>query len=396
MIRTANRHLNYAAREQALLDSRTVHEEHRSNTWPGRHEPAELTLVIPTLNERDNIEQLLQLLQSALETVAWEVIFVDDDSRDGTSELVRSIARRNSRVRCIQRIDRRGLASACVEGFLSSAAPYLAVMDADLQHDETLLPQMLATLKEEPCDLVIGSRYIEGGQIGDFSPIRAWLSKLATKLSHLVCNVEIADPMSGFFMVRRDIFEASLRRLSGQGFKILFDLVASSPRKLRVKELPFRFRNRQHGASKLNSIVALDFGSMLADKFFGGRLPVRFFQFALVGFLGLWLHMAVLWSAFRYLKFEFTLAQASATVSAITLNFLLNNAFTYRDLRLRGRRVVVGLISFYFVCLMGAFANLCAASYLYQRGIRWWLAGISGIAIGSVWNYAVSSSIIWK
>jgi dolichol-phosphate mannosyltransferase len=148
----------------------------------------ELAVVIPTLNEKDNVAPLVELLDVVLDGVSWEVIFVDDDSADGTAKRIREISRGDRRVRCLQRIGRRGLTTACIEGALATSAPYVAVMDADMQHDEKLLPQMLATLKSEPVDLVVGRRYIGGGGIGGWNPARASMSAFATRLSRLICR----------------------------------------------------------------------------------------------------------------------------------------------------------------------------------------------------------------
>jgi dolichol-phosphate mannosyltransferase len=256
--------------------------------------PAILTIVIPTLNERENIEPLVELLMSALPEVAWEAIFVDDDSWDGTSQHVRALARSNPRIRCLRRIGRRGLATACIEGVLASAAPYVAVMDADLQHDERLLPEMLRTLERGAVDLVVGSRYVAGGGFGDWSRSRAWLSGLGTRLARLVCKADVADPLSGFFMCRREVFEQALRRMSGQGFKVLLDLLASSPESVRMRELPYSFRQRQHGESKLDGMIAWEFGMLLADKLIGHLVPVRFALFAMIGAFGLLVHRRVM------------------------------------------------------------------------------------------------------
>src|SRR5215510_6669500 len=160
----------------------------------------ELSLIVPTYKEIDNVETVVRQVHVCLEGVAWEIIFVDDDSPDGTADRIRAIARTDPHVRCLQRIGRRGLSSACIEGMLSSSAPYVAVMDADLQHDETLLPAMLELLRQGETDIVIGSRYIPGGGIGQWDTARAWLSRCATRLSHLVLKADLADPMSGFFM----------------------------------------------------------------------------------------------------------------------------------------------------------------------------------------------------
>jgi dolichol-phosphate mannosyltransferase len=202
--------------------------ECRSAVTPG----PELTVVVPTRNEHDNVRPVYDALCRTLEGINWEVIFVDDDSQDGTPKAVCRLANQDCRVRCIQRIGRRGLASACVEGILASSAPYIAVMDADLQHDERLLPRMLDTLKSEPIvDAVVGSRYVEHGGIGTWNLRRAWLSSLATRIARSTIRVPIADPMSGFFMLRREAFQGSMRRLSSIGFKIFaryFCLIASA------------------------------------------------------------------------------------------------------------------------------------------------------------------------
>ena len=375
----------------------------RNDSAPADHaqerrvtEGPELTVVIPTLNERDNIGPLVELLDAVLDTVSWEVIFVDDDSPDGTAEQIREISRGDGRVRCLQRLGRRGLTTACIEGALATSAPYIAVMDADMQHDEKLLPQMLAILKSDPVDLVVGSRHVAGGGIGGWDAGRAKMSAVAARLSRIICKAEIADPMSGFFMLRREVLDGALRRLSGQGFKILLDIVASSERPLRLRELPYEFRERQHGESKLDTRIAWEYMMLIADKLIGHIVPVRFALFALVGGIGLFIHMAVLWFALTIADAVFDLAQASAAVAAMTSNFFLNNIFTYRDRRLHGIALLRGLFTFYAICALGTVANVGIAGYIFSRNEIWWLAGLAGVVVGSVWNYAVSSVFTWK
>jgi dolichol-phosphate mannosyltransferase len=355
-----------------------------------------LSIIIPTLNERENIEPLLGLLAAALPGTEWEAIFVDDDSRDGTPEHVRAIARRNPRVRCLQRIGRRGLATACIEGVMSCASPYIAVMDADLQHDERLLPEMLKALESSAADLVIGSRYTAGGGIGNWNSSRARMSGAATRLARMICRADIADPLSGFFMCRREVFEAALRRMSGQGFKVLLDLLASSPKPPRVREVPYSFRERQHGESKLDAMIAWEYGMLLADKLVGRFIPVRFALFGLIGGLGLVVHLATLWVALNAVGLGFAAAQAVATIVAMTSNFVLNNQFTYRDQRLRGFALLRGLVIFYLICGVGAVANVGVASYAFTSSHTWWLAGVAGAVVGSVWNFAMSSVFTWR
>ena len=198
----------------------------------------ELAVIIPTLNERQNVTPIVERLTAALKGLEWEVIFVDDDSADGTADECRRIAALNPRVRVIQRIGRRGLASACLEGMLASTAPYVAVMDGDMQHDETVLPRMLEAAKANHVDVVVGSRHAEGGGMGSFAKERVWLSNLGRRLSRAVCSHNLSDPMSGFLLLNRNYHDKVVRRVSGVGFKILLDLIASStsPVKIRVSK----------------------------------------------------------------------------------------------------------------------------------------------------------------
>jgi dolichol-phosphate mannosyltransferase len=355
-----------------------------------------LSVIVPTFNERDNVTTLLQRLELALAGVPWEVVFVDDNSPDGTWEVVRGLARQDCRVRCIRRIGRRGLSGACIEGILASSAPCAAVIDADLQHDETQLPKMLALLTSGEFDLVVGSRYIEGGSADSFNKQRAGASQLATEVAKRVLRVEIADPMSGFFMIRRDRFEQLAPQLSTQGFKILLDIVATARGALRVKEIPFTFGSRLHGESKLDSMVALDFLGLVLAKLTHDVVSLRFLLFAMVGSIGLFVHLAALYIALKAFDLPFAEAQACGALSAMTSNFILNNFLTYRDQRLKGFAILRGLLLFYLVCSVGLFANVGVAFSVYDQEPVWWLAGAAGALMGVVWNYAMSGLFVWR
>ena len=354
----------------------------------------ELTIVSPCRNERQNIRPLVAKLHHALQGIDWEIVFVDDDSTDGTSEEVRTLAQTDRRVRCLQRIGRNGLASAVIEGMLSSSAPYLAVIDADMQHDERLLPDMVKTLRSGAYDIAVGSRYVSGGGVGGWDEKRASMSVLATKLAKLVVKQDVSDPMSGFFAVTRKGFEGAVRKLSGYGFKILLDLFASSPQPLRCKEFPYVFRTRQFGESKLDSMVMIEYAMILIDKLSGGLVPPRFILFAAVGSLGVGVHLAVLRLSMSVT--EFTAAQGIATIVAMTFNYALNNVLTYRDRRRRGWQFVTGLLTFYAVCSLGALANVGIAANLYKQDYSWLLSGVAGILVGVVWNYAMSATFTWR
>lgn len=357
--------------------------------------PLELAIIVPTFNERDNIDPLLRRLEIALKDVRWEVIFVDDDSPDGTAELVHHVAQNDSRIRIVRRVGRRGLTSACVEGVLASSTPYFAVIDADMQHDESLLPQMLERLKQADLDVVVGSRYVEGGGVGTWNETRQRISRMANRAARLVLKADLRDPMSGFFLMRRQTFDETVHNLSQVGFKILLDLFASAPRPLRVAELPYEFRLRQHGRSKLDSMAAWEYGMLLADKLFGHVIPPRLLVFGLIGGLGLFVHLATLALALSA-GISFGVSQAVAVLVAMTSNFVLNNLITYRDRRLSGWRLIRGLLSFYVICSIGAVANVGIAAIIYAKDPIWWLAGSSGAVVGAVWNYAMSAFFTWK
>jgi dolichol-phosphate mannosyltransferase len=356
----------------------------------------QLSIIVPTFNERDNVTTLFRRLEATLAGIPWEVIFVDDNSPDGTCEVVRGLARADTRVRCVRRIGRRGLSGACIEGILASSAPCAAVIDADLQHDETQLPKMLALLQDGKFDLVVGSRYIEGGSADSFDKQRAGASQLATEVAKRVLRVKIADPMSGFFMIRRDRFEQLAPQLSTQGFKILLDIVATARGELRVKEIPFTFGSRLHGESKLDSMVALDFLGLVLAKLTHDVVSLRFLLFAMVGSIGLLVHLTTLFVALEFFNAPFAEAQTAGALVAMTSNFILNNFLTYRDQRLKGLGILRGLLLFYLVCSVGLLANVGVAFSVYDQEPIWWLAGAAGALMGVVWNYAMSGLFVWR
>ena len=362
----------------------------------GATRPApELSVVVPTFKERDNIPLLVEKLAHTLAGVTWEVIFVDDNSPDGTAAAARAIGGTDNRVRCIRRIGRRGLAGACIEGMLASQARYVAVMDADLQHDERLLTGMLDRLRGDT-DLAVASRYVAGGSAAGLSSAgREHASRLSTTLAQRLLGVTLSDPMSGFFMIRRERFEELAPRLSTQGFKILLDIAAARGT-LRIAELPFVFAERQHGESKLDTRVALDFVALIVAKLTNDAVSFRFLLFCLVGFTGIAIHMATLQFAMGVMALGFGAGQTVATIVAIAWNFVLNNRLTYRDQRLAGAQFVTGLIRFELICAVGAISNVGIASVIYERDPNWWVAGLGGALMGAVWNYVVSAAFVWR
>ena len=360
-----------------------------------REEPLQLSVVIPTKNEAGNVEPLLARLNVALAGIAWEAIFVDDNSTDGTPELLTRIAQGDRRVRLIRRIGRRGLSSAVVEGALASTTPIIAVIDADLQHDEKILPDLYRAIADGGHELAIGTRYAANGSTGDWAEDRLKISRFATALASPILKTRLSDPMSGFFAVRRDVLLDAAPRLSTIGYKILLDLVASYPRPLKVAEVGYTFGTRQHGESKLDEMVALEYLELLLDKAIGRFVPVKLVQFGAIGLLGVGVHLALLYLALNMVGASFSTSQAVAVVGAMTFNFALNNKFTYRDRQLKGLAWVGGLFSFYLVCSLGAVANVGIGSLVYEQFHGWWIAGIAGAIVGSVWNYVASGWLTW-
>jgi dolichol-phosphate mannosyltransferase len=354
----------------------------------------ELAVVVPTFNERENVIPLANALQRSLAGIDFEIIFVDDDSPDGTADAVRALSRTTPEVRVVQRINRRGLASAVVEGMMASSAPYLAVIDADMQHDETVLPDMLRKLKEERLDVVIGTRNKAGGSMGSFSAARVALSNIGRRISALVSHVEVSDPMSGYFVVTRCYLEEVVRSLSSVGFKVLLDLLASSRRAARIAEVGYTFRNRQFGESKLTATVCLEYVELVLDKLIGDWIPIRYAFFGLVGAVGMVLQVALVCWVFH--KLPLMTAQAIGGTIAMLLNYILNNTLTFRARRLRGWAWLSGMLSFVLACSVGLFCNLQVVEALLRFRVPWLPSSLAGIFVGSVWNYAVSSMVVWR
>ncbi|MCD7059205.1 glycosyltransferase [Pelagibacterium xiamenense] len=359
-----------------------------------------LSVVVPTFNERDNIVPLIDKLETVFAGVPFEVIVVDDNSPDGTAELAKTVAGERPHVRCIHRIGRRGLSSAVIEGMASSAAEFVAVIDADHQHDESILPRMLSEA-EGGADIVVGTRYAgEGSSEAGFTKGRQTGSTIATRLSQLLTGKALSDPMSGFFLLRRELFNAVVPGLSREGFKILLDIIVSANRKrggITIAEVPYSFRPRHAGESKMSPLIAAQFLGLIVSQISRGVLPTSFLLFSLVGASGVFVHLATLTFAFDMLGFNFANSQLVATLVAMTTNFILNNELTYADKRLRGRRFFTGLLSFYLVCSFGTLANVSVASIIYEANLaNFFVAGIAGAVMSVVFNYSVTRTFTWR
>ncbi len=360
-----------------------------------------LSLVLPTFNESENLPVLLPKIAEALEGIPHEVIVVDDDSPDGTWRVAREAAERDSSLRVIRRVGRRGLSSAVIEGFLAATGDVLAVMDADGQHDLAVLPRLYASVRGGG-NVAIGSRYAEGGSVGQWDERRHALSRMATRLAIRLCKVRVHDPMSGFFAIDRRTFEAALPRLNPKGFKILLDLLVHAPHGTTAVELPFTFGARLHGESKLSRRVQIEFLEYLYDVTLGSYVPLMFLKYCLVGIAGVAVNVVAYLFISRVLAEEwhaflgFSTALLGGIETAIVFNFLLNNAWTFSHARLRGARAASGFLTYNAACLFGALASYSVSSSLFERGVHEMLSVMLGALVGVIWNYTMSRLFTWR
>lgn len=392
---------------------------------PARRDGGEgiaLSVVVPTFKERDNIAEIVARLDRVLGDLAWEVIFVDDASPDGTAEAVRAIARADPRVRLILRHNRRGLSSAVVEGGLAAAGDVVAVMDGDLQHDESVLPELYAAVSGSASGAVSGgasgatdgpengpdtgpeiasaSRFLrEDGADGLSSARRLQISNTGIRIANAAFGLRMTDPLTGFFAMRRAVLLRALPRLSGLGFKILLDLVTAAEPRPRITELPFRFRERLHGESKLDNRVMYDFFLFFIEKKIGRFLPLpaRFISFSMINAVGIAVHMAVLWPLVSLMGAGFAAGQLAATLVAMLFNYTVNNAVTYNDRRLRGAAFWRGFALFAVLCSIGVLGNVGVASMLHEQytGLAYMLPALAGAVITVVWNYVATNAFVW-
>ena len=360
----------------------------------------QLSVVIPTYNERDNVPAIVEKLDRTLSGLGWEVIFVDDSSPDGTASAVRALAQTDPRVRLISRHNRRGLSSAVVEGGLAAAGDVIAVMDGDLQHDESVLPDLYRRVASGEADIVAASRFLATGKTeGLSSREREQMSNTGIKLANFFFGLNLTDPLTGFFAMRRETLERATPNLSALGFKILLDVITSLKPRPKVIEVPFTFRNREHGESKLDNRVMYDFFLFFLEKMIGRFVPVpaRFLSFAVVNGFGILLHLAILVPAVSLFGVGFDQAQLGATVVSMFSNYALNNAITYHDVSLKGWRFWFGFVVFAVLCSVGIFANVGVASMLHREfaGMLYVLPALAGAFITVVWNYVATKFFVW-
>lgn len=371
--------------------------------------------MVPVFRERANVRPLYDTLRSTLQRDlpdwSWELIFVDDNSDDGTADTVRALAREESRVRVVQRVGRRGLSSAVVEGAYCAIHDVIVVMDGDLQHPAEAIARLVGPIAAGEADVTSASRFLDGADAGGLSGEgRRRASVAGNGLVRTLFGLDVTDPLTGFFSLRRDRLAMIAPGLSTMGFKILLDILVSARPRLRHTEIPFRFGARQHGESKLDSRVLYDFALFVLEK----KVPLvrlmspRFVSFALVGSSGVIVHMAIMALVLWGLRADppgeapiaalpFSIAQLAGALGAMVSNFALNNALTYRDRRLTGWGFARGLALFGALSGLGLAANVGVATAVNNAvSLNWSVSALAGILVGIVWNYATTRRFVWR
>ena len=357
-------------------------------------EPA-LSLVICTLDEHEAIGAVIEGAERALADVPHEIIVVDDSADELTAAAVLACAAGRPGLRLIRRAGERGLAAAAIAGWDAAHGRVLGVMDGDGQHDPASLKALWDQLAADGADVALASRYARRSGGTGLTGFRDRISRIGTFITHLLLGVRVSDPLSGLFLMRRSWFEHVRPRLSGVGFKILVDVIASGSRPPRTAETATRLRPRAGGASKLDVRVMADLAALLVEKSTRGLICARLFLFLAVGLCGVGVHMATL-GVGRIAGAPFWAAQGVAIVVAMTSNFALNNALTFRQARLTGRAAMRGLGLFYASCLAGAVLNEAGAGALHRAGAPWAAAALCGLFAGALCNYLLATRLTWS
>lgn len=362
----------------------------------------ELSIVTPTFNEAQNLPLLYAALSKVLQQIDWELIVVDDNSQDKTWQIARAMATDYDNIRVIRRTRSRGLSSACIEGMQLAAGEFTLIMDADLQHDESIIPQMIESLRRGT-DLVIGSRFVENASAtGLASDKRRCYTRIGNFLGNLFLDHRLSDPLTGFFALRTERCMQLSPKLSDTGFKILLDLLIVGHFE-RVEEIGYQFQKREAGESKLDHVIVWQFIVFLLEKMTRGLIPARFISFLAVGASGLVVHFVTLFALMK-LSPLFWLAQLGATLVALSSNFLINNWLTFYDMRLTGLEAIRGLLLYAVFASVGIIANVGVATYLVEqyRGefeySNWVIvvAATAGILIDTLWKFVMSERFVWN
>lgn len=353
-----------------------------------------ISIIVPTLNEKGNINILFEEIKATFQNkdISWEIIFVDDSNNNETSDIINILQNNEKNIFLIKRFENRGLSSALILGALSSNSEYVVFMDADLQHPPKKILELYNEIKAKDIDLVSASRFLESNELLNQGRYKA--SLFVNFLLKKLFKINYSDVLTGFFIINRIFFINNYNKLSNIGFKLLLDIILSSKKTIKYSEIPFEFKKRHSGESKLNSRVLVDFISLLIDKIIGKFIPARYFIYSFIGCIGIIFQL----TNFYFLQFflNFNLALILSILFTIFFNFVLNNEFTYSDLKKRGYRFLIGLLKYYFFCSFGALFNFISARLIYDNTSNIYFAVLIGAFVGSIWNYSMNTSYNWN
>lgn len=374
-----------------------------------------LSIVTPTYNEAENLPLLVEELGSALAGIPYEIVIADDDSPDRTWEVADKLASADHRIQVMRRFHDKGLSAAVLDGMSVARGQYLAVIDADLQHDPSALPRMLDAVRGGAADVCVGSRSTEGGGYGNWAASRRLVSWVATFIARVILRVSVSDPMSGFFLVSRRAYEDAAPGINPRGFKILLEFIGRD-RSLRVTEVGYEFRNRVHGETKLNRSVIRSYLLAVAELRLGRQIDPAFLLYVLVGIVGLGVNSVVftLAEAAGVPRIDTGLNEAldpiygsfvlSVNVSILVL-FALNNEFTFWEQRYRGWKLAPAFVVFWLMSLVGTAVHVAVFTYLQSIGFLFSVIGegpartvhnLLGAIVALVINWYLNTTYLWR
>jgi dolichol-phosphate mannosyltransferase len=354
-----------------------------------------ISLIIPTYNEKDNIKPLIERIGKALSGYNYEVVIVDDNSKDGTIDIANSLAAQYP-LKILVRRNEKGLSTAVIHGIKNSTGKYVLVMDADLQHPPEILPSLVKAV-EDGADMAFASRYVPGGGCPQWGLVRRIISKGATKISHILlpASRRVNDPMSGFFIFKREGMDPD--KLKPIGYKIALEILLLG-RFDKVAEVPFLFEERTAGQSKLKAKTQIDYLKHVFSLMVRTGELAMLLKFIAVGLSGVVVNMGVYWLLTRYtgLKNIDWLANLLGIEASILTNFILNDTFTFARRR-AGKSFIGRLLKFNFISAAGAGVQT-GVFLLFTRafGVFDMLSLFIGIVIAFLLNYFINRNWTWK
>lgn len=360
-----------------------------------------ISLILPTLNEEENLKVLLPNLHYILKDYSYEIIVVDDNSTDQSRKVAENLFSDEINGFIHHRIKLLGLSSAIYDGFNLATGEVVVVMDADLQHDPKILPQMIQSIISNNSDICIASRNIENGGYGDLSRMRKFLSKSGIWIANFFLNMNLSDPMSGYFALSRDLFDEVKGRINPRGFKILLEIIYKSSN-IRIAHVPYHFKARRHGETKLTPAIGFEYLLALIDLKVGWIISYRFLQFCFVGFLGSCFNFMI-FSLCMTLKIPLLQSVFYAASFGMVWSFLANNFITFSESRYVQKKLLIGGAIYLIFSLPGLLVQISVTVFLFNLfsavlnlNIHYYFIYIAAVIFGAILNYFIHLKITWK